>query len=306
VVSVTKTIEPEITTDFILPSVNLSYNFSAKSLLRLAYGKTVNRPEFRETAPFFFYDFDRRAGTYGASFFGDTLDVAQIQNIDARYEWYPSAGEVIQAGVFYKSFKNPLQQVTYGDGDNRQFTFINSNKAYCYGVELDARKNLTFLDDKLGTHIFKNFTAVGNLTLSKSELKTDSSAKSQFLNDVIQTSNLQGQSNYVVNLGAYYQNDAIDLQSSLLYNVYGPRMFSLGNTYDPNIGELAFHSLDFTLSKTFFKHYIFNVGVQNLLDQSVRFVLDTDQNSKYEAKKDKPFSSYNPGRYFSVGVKVKF
>ena len=41
-----------------LPSINVSYTLSKKTTLRGAYGKTVNRPEFRELAPFSFYDFE--------------------------------------------------------------------------------------------------------------------------------------------------------------------------------------------------------------------------------------------------------
>src|SRR6478672_6321699 len=110
-------LSPEISTKFLLPSINVSYSFSSKSLIRAAYGKTLNRPEFRENSPFYFYDFERRSGGYGAMFGsslssgkGDTLDVATIQNVDVRYEYYPSAGELIHIGGFYKSFKNPIQQ----------------------------------------------------------------------------------------------------------------------------------------------------------------------------------------------------
>lgn len=40
-----------------LPSVNAMYKFNVKNILRFGYGSTVNRPEFRELAPFTYYDF---------------------------------------------------------------------------------------------------------------------------------------------------------------------------------------------------------------------------------------------------------
>ncbi len=301
------TLKPEVTTNFLLPSLNATYNFSTRSLLRLAYGKTVNRPEFRETAPFFFYDFDRRAGTYGALFptsfsgnGGDTLKVAQIHNLDLRYEFYPTSGEVIQIGGFYKHFQDPIQQVSYYNGD-RAFRFINAKSAYVYGVEADVRKNLQFLDDKWNTSFLKNFTVVGNLALSKSELKIDTSGRTSLLPNTP----LEGQSNYVINTGIFYQSDSLGLQGSLLYNVYGPRAYSLGTVDDGSIGELAFHSLDLTLTKTINKHYQINFGVQNLLDQSFRFVVDGNQDQKFKSD-DLLYSSYKPGRYFTLGVRVRF
>jgi hypothetical protein len=68
----------------LLPSVNITYNFTEKSLLRLAYGKTLNRPEFRELAPFSFYDFVNNRTVSG----NPALKNADINNFDFRYEFY--------------------------------------------------------------------------------------------------------------------------------------------------------------------------------------------------------------------------
>jgi hypothetical protein len=40
------------------PSANVSYHLNEKNLLRLAYGKSVNRQEFREVSPSSYYDFE--------------------------------------------------------------------------------------------------------------------------------------------------------------------------------------------------------------------------------------------------------
>jgi TonB-dependent receptor len=297
--------EPVVKTKFLLPSINASYNFNAKSLVRAAYGKTINRPEFRETAPLYFYDFDRSAGVYGALFptsisgNGDTLKVAQIQNVDVRYEFYPSSGEVIQIGGFYKHFKDPIQMVSYKSGD-RGYTFMNGTTAYAYGVEVDVRKNLSFLGEQ---SIFRNLTVVGNLAFSRSELTLDTIGK--FAQRLLPRAPLEGQSPYVLNTGIFYQSDSLGFQGSLLYNVYGPRAYSLGTIDDGSIGELAFHSLDLAVSKTFFKHYQINAGVQNLLDQSYRFVMDGNRDLKFTSD-DLLYTNYKPGRYFTLGLRVRF
>ncbi|PZF73488.1 TonB-dependent receptor [Taibaiella soli] len=303
------TIHPSIVTKYFLPSANATYNFNTKSLIRAAYGKTLNRPEFREAAPIYFYDFDQRAGIYGALFphsfaeKGDTLKVAQVQNFDVRWEWYPSAGEMIHIGGFYKSFKDPIQQIVIpGSGsDSKAYTFANGKSAYMYGVEIDVRKNLGFFDDKFGTNVFKNFVFVGNLSLSKSELSLDS----QRIKKIIPKTTMQGQSPYIVNTGFFYQNEKAALQGSLLYNVFGPRMSSLGTTDDPSEGELPFQSLDFSISKTFARYYNISFGVQNLLDQSVRYVQDINRDNKFDKNNDRNLYSYKPGRYFTLGVKIK-
>ncbi len=310
----TVAITPNNITKFLLPSMNAAYNFSDKSLIRVAYGKTLNRPEFREWAPTYYYDFDELAGVKGSLFkttatrnksnIGDTLKVAEIQNFDLRYELYPGIGEMFQIGGFYKSFKNPIQRVIVpGSGsDSRTFTFINADDAYCVGFELDARKNLAFVDKWFGIDQFKNFTLVGNLSLTKSEMRIDSSQ----IKNAVPKASMQGQSSYIINAGVFYQGEGTGMQGSLLFNVFGPRMFAIGTTNagGESIGEMPFQSLDFTLSKMFFKRYIINVGVQNLLGSRIVFKKDANRDNKFDAK-DVEYNTYYPGRYYTIGVKVK-
>jgi Outer membrane receptor proteins, mostly Fe transport len=295
---------PKVNTKFWLPSVNVSYDINDKSLVRVAYGKTLNRPEFREFSPLFFYDFETRTNMYGAMFptkFADTLDVAQVQNFDLRWEWYPSSGEMVHAGVFYKLFKSPIQTVMeYDDPERRAITYMNAKEAYSRGIEIDIRKDFRFLDNIFNTKFFRNASIVGNAAFIQSELTNDTSVKSNQLANLP----LQGQSPYMFNIGLFYQGNT-GFQSSLLYNVCGPRLFLLGTQDTPPIGELPFDMLDFKFSKTFYKHYTLNFSVQNILDSKVRRVQDVDQNGEFE-KKDYEVLSYKPGRYVSVGVKVRF
>jgi len=307
---------PQIVTKYVLPSVNASYNITDKSLVRVAYGMTLNRPEFRENSPFYFYDMENRWGVKGAMFpsiinkTGDTLDVAEIHNIDARWEWYPSSSEMIQAGVFYKDITNPIQQVISVEvGDAREYTFANYKSGYTYGVEFDVRKNLDFADKWLNTNFFKNFNFIGNAAFMKSEvvpIETAFTGKTP----------LQAQSPYMYNGGIYYQNDSINLQATLVYNVFGPRIFVLGKTKSKtgNVWELPFHSLDLMVSKRFFKHYTFTLGVQNLLNSYTRQYQDTNHDNKIDrhsdiinpSKNDKPINEFRMGRYYTMGIKLRF
>lgn len=305
-ISGTDTVEPSIRTKYFLPSLNLTYNFTEKKLLRFAYGKTLNRPEFREWSPFYFYDFENRADIYGSlnQAINDTLNVAQIQNFDLRYEYYPSAGELLHIGVFYKSFRDPIQQIVLlTSADSRAFSFANADRAYSYGAEVEVRKKLAFFDDLIHTNIFKNLTLTANASVIQSALSFNDEPKNSLQ---LKNSPLQGQSPYVINSGLFYQNDSLNLQASLLYNVFGPRMYILGRIGLPSIGELPFNSLDFTISKTFYKHYSFTLGVQNMLDQRVVRVEDNNQDGKFKKGTDQEFSSFKPGRYFSLGIKARF
>ncbi|MBI3511049.1 MAG: TonB-dependent receptor [Bacteroidetes bacterium] len=300
-------INPKITTKFLLPSVNATYNFNEKTLIRLAYGKSLNRPEFREWSPFYFYDFDFLAGTYGSLYptvlapQGQVLKVAQVDNYDARFEFYPGLADYIQFGVFYKSLKDPIQQVILNSGgsDSRAFSFINADYAFTEGIEFDMRKNLAVFDTIFQTQTFGNFNVVANFSLIKSRLYISG------IQNQAASNPLQGQSPYVVNGGIYYQNDSIGFQASLLYNVFGPRLFLVGALNYANIGELPRQSLDISVSQKIWKCFSLTFGIQNILDQHVRMVQDTNRNGKFEKNgMDEEIMGYKLGRYFTAGIKV--
>jgi outer membrane receptor protein involved in Fe transport len=299
-------VEDKQVTKFFLPSINALYDITDKSLVRVAYGKTLNRPEFRERAPLFYYDFENRTGTYGALFDGiskNDLKVAEIQNVDVRYEWYPSLGEVLQVGAFYKKFTNPITAIVRKDAlETREVSFINAQEAYTAGVEVEVRKSLAFADKWFHTKsIFSDFSFVGNATITKSEMTN----KDTFTKNQILKTPLTGQSPYMFNASLFYQGAKNGLQGSLLYNVFGPRQIYLGTVENGSIGEMPFNSLDITVSKTFFKRYSINAGVQNLLDSRVYLVQDTDHNSKFEKNKDPEIQTYKPGRYYTIGIRIK-
>ena len=124
---------------FFLPSLNATYNFNERSLLRLAAGETLNRPEFREIAEYSYFNFD-----YNALIFGNrNLRTAKIYNGDLRYEFYPSRSELLSVGVFYKHFTDAIEQVTGSNtGSVLQLTYANADRAYDVGVEAEVRKGL--------------------------------------------------------------------------------------------------------------------------------------------------------------------
>ena len=112
------------------PSANLTYSLSEKTLLRFAYGRTINRPEFREISLQAYYDFEEKATIYGDT----SLVNAYIQNLDFRFEWFPAPGDMITVGGFYKRFQNPIEAHLKEAGSGRNYTFGNAEMAKSYGV----------------------------------------------------------------------------------------------------------------------------------------------------------------------------
>ena len=217
-----------------------------------------------------------------------------------RYEFYPSYGEFIQIGAFYKNFLNPIQQVILSSGsDSRAFTYVNADNAKVSGVEVDIRKNLSFVDKWTHAKFFKNFSAVFNASIMQSKMNI-----SKVINQST-SSNLQGQSPYLVNAGLYYQNDSSGTQVSILYNTFGSRIYILGTLDYANIGESSRHSLDLTISQRIYKGISLNVGIQNILNSPFRLYQDTNRDGKFKTDgSDKQVMYYKIGAYYSFGLKI--
>ena len=276
----------------ILPSVNASYNFSKKSLVRAAYGVTVNRPEFREQAPFTYYDFN-----YNIEIKGNTeLQTPVIQNVEMRYEYYPNPTELVSFGVFYKHFKNPIEMYITPSSGNNTYTFVNAAEANSVGVETEIRKSLLDLSER-------KFIQNTQLILNASYIRS----RVNFGNDAVgQASNrpLQGQSPYIINTGLYYQDADNGWQMSLLYNVIGRRIFMVGNYAEPTVYEMPRNVIDLSVSKTIGNLEV-KLGIQDILNQATRLVQDSDENGKINAK-DGSFANFQTGVYSTLGVSYKF
>jgi outer membrane receptor protein involved in Fe transport len=264
--------------------------------MRATYGLSVNRPEFREMAPFYFVDFDQNAGIYG----NEDIKQAYIHNIDLRYEFYPGNNETFNIGIFYKDFTNPIEVSIRGNNPT-QFSFDNIASAYSYGIETEARKTLGFISDGL-----RDFSAVFNLALIKSSVSFDRP--------------LQGQSPYIVNVGLFYQKPEKGISASLVYNRIGKRIIAIGrpspNEWEsiPDIYEMPRNEADLSVTKKIGEFVEVKAGIKDLFgekviyQQNVNTVVDM---SLYGGDGTKAFDrnqvtkSFFPGRQFSFGISVK-
>ncbi|PZR04878.1 MAG: TonB-dependent receptor, partial [Flavobacterium psychrophilum] len=274
----------------LLPSMNLSYNLNDKNLVRIAYGRTVNRPVFRELAPFNFYDFDRNSNLYG----NENLKTAEIDNVDLKWENYPSQSENIAVGVFYKHFKNPIESELIG-GSNLIYTYRNAPSAVSYGVELEARKSL----EDLTNPFLQKFSFILNATLIKSRVN---------LGDVTNQDKkrpMQGQSPYVVNANIYYVDNSHGFQINASYNVFGKRIFAVGDlSQNATQYEMPRQQIDLTVSKQINTRWEIKFGIQDILNQSYRILQDSDRDGKISSV-DEKIVKYKPGQYTTLGVTFK-
>ncbi|CAN5205913.1 TonB-dependent receptor [soil metagenome] len=277
----------------ILPSANLSYNFTDKMLVRAAYGMTLNRPEFRELAPFGFYDFDYNLVKIG----NPALKNASIRNLDLRWEYYPTSNEIVSIGVFHKKFTDAIETAFVpggGSGGIKTFTFINSEEATSVGMEVDIRKSLAGLFNSKFTD---DISILFNTALIKSEVQIGAAGSGRDSDN----RPLQGQSPYIINTGLYYNNINNALQVSMLYNVIGPRIFIVGFDAYPDIYEMPRNIIDLTVTKGIGEHFAIKLGISDLLNQEQLLLQDENRDGVFDRKEDRPIQRFKPGTVFTAG-----
>lgn len=277
----------------ILPSLNVGYNISERALLRFAYSRSVNRPEFREIAPFLFYDFENEAGRLG----NPNLKTAEIDNLDFRFEFYPTKGETVSLGAFYKKFDDPIENVTQITTEQPQFNYANADSAYNYGLEIELRKSFKEMTNNL---YLGRLSVNLNASYIFSEVDLGAAAVSQQ-----QVRPLQGQSPYIVNAALGYADES-GFSANIIYNRFGNRIFSVGDTVFPTIYELSRNSLDFTVSKTFNKKTTVKFGIQNLLDAEYQFFEDSNRDEKINKTDDNATSVFKRGALLSINLSHNF
>ncbi len=272
----------------VLPSALLTYSIGKSTNLRFAVSKSVNRPEFRELASYSVFDYDNFVVVRG----NPGLKRAIVNNADIRIERFPSSGEIMSFSLFYKAFKNPIEQINAG---NDVLSFQNAGKATTYGAEFELRKKLDFI----GGSFFKNISFYTNLSYMMGSVT--------FNGNQVNTP-LQGQSPYIINSSVSYSTPK-NLSLSILYNRVGPRLkYRAVEGGALNIYEMSRDLIDFQLTQKIFKGKAeLKFAVVDLLAQPYRWFYKFDaqpSNNYFNSSKDKYINSQKFGTGVNVGVKV--
>jgi hypothetical protein len=220
-----------------LPSLSIVYGLTGDQNLRFAASQTVNRPEFRELAPFEFTDVVGGYPVVG----NPNLQRALVQSFDARWEWFPRSGEVVAASIFYKNFEDPIEQILEPTAQFRR-TFSNALGATNWGLELEFRRNLGSLTEALSP-----FTVVANYTFVDSNVDIDP----EDAGIVTSLSRpLQGQADHVFN-GAFEYYSSFGTTVRALYNYTGEKISDVGALGIPDILEEARSTVDLVIVQDF-------------------------------------------------------
>lgn len=245
----------------LLPSLNLIYELTKSTNIRMSASQTLARPSLREYAPFTFYDFMYFTNVKG----NPSLERSLIQNYDIRYEWFMNPGEVLSISGFYKKFINAIEETILPASAEVERTFTNSKEAaYNYGLEFELRKGFGFI---LPGSFFEDLGLNINYAFINSEIAIQQATKTY-------TRPMWGQSPYTLNIGIFYNNPDLGTSVNIAYNTFGKRIIQVADVEayafdNPHIYEMPRNLIDLSITQRIIEKMNIKLTTKNLLNEKL-------------------------------------
>lgn len=246
--------------DRIYPSAAVTYigDLWAETFqLRFGFSETAIRPDLREITDASYIDpitDDLVDGNPG-------IVPSDVTSYDVRGEWFFSSGDNFTVTAYFKEIDNPIEFFESAASDTTTAReIVNAESAEVVGVEIEGLKELGFLGGFFDTMFLQ-----GNLTVQDSELVAGPNADAP-TNPVRE---LAGASEYVANFMLGYDSPNAQHTASLVYNVFGERLYVAGRNGAPDGFEQPFHSLDFTYSWYPSDTITIKAKAQNILGEQI-------------------------------------
>ncbi|MVO10071.1 TonB-dependent receptor plug domain-containing protein [Flavobacterium sp. TP390] len=292
------TIDPsKINNNYFLPSLNVKYTLSEKNAIRLSAGQTYTYPQFKETAVFVY------EGINYTSYGNPYLTASKNTNFDIKYDWYISNKEILSVTGFYKNIQDPINRVKVASAGN-DFSYANTDKAFVTGIEIEARKYLLQIEsDSRSKDVSIGVNA--SYLYSEQELKDNPNDKLTIL-FTNKKDKLEGATPLVINSDISYNFDNAEnaLTSTVVFNYFYDKIFSLGTSDNQNIVEKSIPTLDF-VNKFEIKKYNLNLNLslKNLLNPNIKLTQESTDNG---ITTENVVSSYKKGVFVSFGASLNF
>jgi len=303
----------------LFPSAGITIRPFEGMILRGAWSKTVARPSFRELGYYVTVD----PGTNDLIVGNPTLQLSDVESWDARLEYtWGFRGDLFAVSWFKKTIDNPIEAIILRDPINQEFlstsglfqTFFNNpNTADLWGVELEARKSLGFLElleDHAGIPMpdwLEYLSIGGNWTyidaeVARTEIEIQRAQPffeggppgAQF-QALAPTRRLFNQPEWIANADVTFDHPDWGLSATLAYFAISDVLDAAGSAAISNTGETleyvpdryigSFQDLRATIAKTFqlpsgLGELTFRATAKNLLDSPRELIYDPAQTAK--------------------------
>jgi TonB-dependent receptor len=266
---------------FLLPGLHAKYAFNPSSNLRLAYTRTLARPNYYDLVPYqLVFQEDGEISRGNSSLKPTTSD-----NLDVLVEHYFQSVGLISGGVFYKHLNDYIFPFRFREdafGDSYQVTQPrNGDSASLWGMELAFQSRLRFLPRPLD-----GFGLYANVTL------TDSSTE---FPDRGAASPLPGQSGRLGNLALWYETGGFSARSS--WNFHGKYIDAVGDSAATDVYYDNHMQWDLSFSQRVLRQMRAYVDVLNLTNAPLRY---------YEGTASRPIQEEYYRTWATFGVKASF
>jgi outer membrane receptor protein involved in Fe transport len=293
---------------YVLPSLNVKYLLTEISNIRFAASKTYTKPVVMESFPISYINADNTS-TQGNAL----LKNSDNYNVDLKYELFPTSKEMLTFGLFGKHIDNPIERTFIANATSGTVTtFLNSDSANLYGAEVEFLLGLNRISENL-----EHFSFGLNASLMSTKVNVAPTYESQDEDGVVtvknsiethQTRSLQGASDWLVNSDLKYEfelgKDWTNTMS-LVYGVFGKRIYAVGTNGQDNTYELPVQQLDFVWGSKISEHFDIKFTADNLLNPERK--LEFGNNGTYKVQESSLLAnSYKKGVGFSVKVGYTF
>lgn len=273
--------------DYVLPSVNLRYNFNDKHALRFGASKTYTLPQAKEISPY------RYISVSFNSQGNPDLKPSDNYNADLKWDFYLSGSELFSIGAFYKYIKNPISRIEVASAGGFLSYENIADHATVAGAEIEFRKDL--FSRKTAEEIHK-------LTFGVNGAYTYTHAKVS-LATVSTGSQLEGAAPWIVNSDLSYQlqKGKYNLTSTLVFNYFSDRIYTIGTEGFQDIMEKGIPTLDFVLSAKMGNRFSLSMKAANLLNASHQLTRKGNADNR-----EVVLSKYKKGVDLSLGISYEF
>ena len=237
------------------PAINVKYDVTANSMLRLSLSRTITRPSFIEMAPFLYQESFGGAQIRG----NEELENGYNYNFDLKYELFSEKNtDMFAVTAYFKYLESPIERTQRLSGGATEHSFQNADNGIAAGVEVEFRKE-----------IVKNLAVSANASYMYTNVILPEGGV--YTN---QQRSLQGASPYLANADISYTpefRNGSSLSLALLYNLQGPRIHAVGIMGLGDVKQMPLNTLDFVATYNIDKHFSVKMAFNNMLDSTIRF-----------------------------------
>ncbi len=269
----------------LFPALNLKYDL-ASSNIRFSASRTVTRPLFIEIAPFLYKE------SYGSDELRGNSDLKNGYNFnfDLKYELYSnSSRDIYSVALYYKYLRDPIERVQESSGGSSVHSFRNAEDGLALGTEIEMKKDILNVL-RAGVNVALMYT---NIVLPEGTgIYTDANRA------------LQGASPYLVNADITYSpklSESVSATISLMYNLQGPRIYSVGIYGMNNVIQEPFNTLNLVSELGIGTNKSIKFQVKNLLNSETLYTQKIPVTNETAVVR-----SYKDGVTVDLGFSYKF